>query len=250
MDAGSGPVVCGLGDRDVGYGVAAFAAGLAEALGARLTLVRAESMVELGRSSAALQRGHARLADVLSPAKREHEAATRTVKLGDPGTALVVVAAESRAQLLVVGAGRSAAPPAAVSREVAMRARCPVIMVPRAPTAPRTHKWHHRHVLCAFDGSAAARVTLGVAARFAERVGAAAFVAHVSPGSLHELGARAQAEEAALIVAPSYALEGLHSTLPRSKQDASALSGPIPLLLVPPAYRPRAGLPVRVAAAI
>lgn len=249
MNVVSGPVVCGIGRRDA-VRVAAFAAGIAKALDAPLTLVRAEAVVELGESRTGLRRSQACLRDLLSHLVQEPQAVTRTVKLGQPATVLAAVAGELQAQLLVIGAGTPARALGAVPWELAMRASCPVLVVPRTPMAKRTDGWQDRHVLCAFDGSDDARAALCVAAGFAERVGAAAFVAHIRPGSLHELGARAQAEQAALIVAPSRALDHWHSTGPVSAPNRSATTAPIPLLLVPPAYRSGAGPPIRVAAAV
>jgi nucleotide-binding universal stress UspA family protein len=253
MNVVSGPVVCGIGGREVGRRVASFAAGLAKALGAGLTAVRAEAMVGPdGSRTAALQHGHAWLADVLGEAEEDHEAVTRTVKIGDPATALAAVAAEEHAQLLVVGAGRGGAPAGplgAVPGELAMRASCPVVVLPRTPASTRTHRWPPRHLLCAFDGSDGARATLGVAAALAERLETAAFVAHTSPAALGELEARARAEQAALIVAPSSAIEGWHPGLPGPAPARWALSGSIPLLFVPPTYRASAAPRLRVAAA-
>ena len=253
MNVVSRPVVCGIGGRDAGRRVAAFAAGLAKALDAPLTVVRVEAKNVPDGPRTALQRGHARLGDVLRQAEQEHQAVNPMVKLGDPATALIAVAAEEQAQLLVVGAGRGAAPAAPlgpVPRELAMRARCPVVVLPRTPASNRTHRWLSRHVLCAFDGSDDARATLGVAAALAERLGTAAFVAHVSPASVGELEARAQAERAGLIVAPSYAVEGWHPTLSGSAPARWPISESIPLLLVPPTYRASAAPPFRVAATV
>lgn len=171
---------------------------------------------------------------------------TRTVRLGDPATVLVAVAGELGAQLLVVGAGSVALPLAAIPRELAIRAACPVIVVPHAATGRPADGWQHRRVLCAFDGSDDARATLGVAAAFADRVEAAAFVAHIRPGSLHELAERSQTDQAALIVAPGNALEDR-----RWAPAGPAQNGPAtPLLLVPPAYRAQPAAPVRKAAAV
>jgi nucleotide-binding universal stress UspA family protein len=246
MNAVSAPIVCGIGGPHAGRRVATFAAALAGTLGAPLTLVRAEAVAELGGSRTALQRGQARLGDVLSHSGHESDAVTRTVRLGDPATVLVAVAGELRAQLLLVGGGSAAPPFGAIARKLAMRAACPIIVLPRRATATPADGWRHRHVLCAFDGSDDARATLGVAAAFADRMGAAAFVAHIRPGSLHELGERAHNEQAALIVAPGSSADPRACTRAGPAQNGPAT----PLLLVPPAYRAGAGPPVRAAAAV
>ncbi len=228
------PVVCGIGGGDAGRRAAAFAAGLADALGAPLVAVRAEAVLRPGGSRGAVVRGHARLNDVLRKAQLERRAVTCTVKLGDPATALVAVAEETRSQLLVVGTGPSGPPLGGVPREVAMRASCPVLVLPY--TRPTTAKpARQRHLLCAFDGSDDARATLGVGATVAQRLGTAAFVAHMRPGSVDDLRASAHARQAAMVVASSRAVAGWHSSVPRSSEDESTPIGWIPLLLVPPA---------------
>jgi nucleotide-binding universal stress UspA family protein len=245
-----GPVVCGIGDRDAGLRVAAFGRGLADAVGAPLIAVRAEPMLEPALSEAAVLRGHALLTDALSEAEREGSAVTGTVKLGDPATALLAVAADTRAQFLVVGAGRSGAALGGVPRDVAMRASCPVVVLPRTRAASLRRASQRRHVLCAFDGSNDARATLGVAAAVAEALGTAAFVAHMRPGCFDDLRAHAHAGRAEIIVASSRAVEGWHSSPTRSGQDAWAPIGQIPLLLVPAAHGTAAAPPLRAAAAV
>jgi nucleotide-binding universal stress UspA family protein len=248
MNGTGGPVVCGIGDGDVGRRVAAFAGGLADALGATLIAVRAERMRYPGGSQAAVIRGHARLGAALSEVEREHEAVTCTVQLGDTATALLALAAEKRAQLLVVGAGSAPASLGPVPRELTKRASCPIVVLPRMPAATRSQGWQRGRLLCAFDGSDEARPALGVAAAVAERLGTAAFVVHMSPGSVDDLRARAQSEQTAFVVASSQAVERWQ--LARSGQDCWARIGPIPLLLVPPAYGAVAASPVRAAAAV
>jgi nucleotide-binding universal stress UspA family protein len=245
-----GPVVCGIGDRDAGLRVAAFAGGLADAVGAPLIAVRAEAMLEPALSEAAVLRGHALLTDVLGKAEHDRSAVTGTVKLGDPATTLVAVAADTRAQLLVVGGGRSGAALGGVPREVAMRASCPVVVLPRMRAANRQRAGQRRHVLCAFDGSNDARATLGVAAAVAKQLGTAAFVAHMRPRCVDDLRAHAHAGRAAMIVASSRAVEGWHSSATPSGQDGWAPIGQIPLLLVPPTYGADAAPPVPAAAAV
>ncbi len=248
MNGAIGPVACGIGGGDAGRRAAAFAAGLADALGAQLVAVRAEAVLGPGGSRGAALRGHARLSDVLSEAERERRPITCTVRLGDPATALVAVAEEIQAQLLVVATGRSGAPLGGVPLEVAMRASCPVVVLPSArPTIARLPR-QRRHLLCAFDGSDDARATLGVAASVAERLGTTAFVAHMRPGSVDDLRASAHARQAAMVVASSRAVEGWHPSAPRPARDGSAPIWPIPLLLVPPAYGADAPPSRRVAA--
>src|SRR5918992_4373685 len=197
------PVVCGIGGGDAGRRVAAFAGGLAGALAAPLIAVRVEAPPD---------------------------------SVGDPATAVTTVAAEMRAQMLVVGTEDSAALVGGVSREVAIHASCPVVVVPRPRAESRAREWQRRHILCAFDGSHDSRATLGVAAAVAEQLGTAAFVAHMRPGCVDDLRAHAQAGCAAIVVASSRAVQGWRSNLAKSTQDGWAPIGRIPLLLVPPAY--------------
>jgi nucleotide-binding universal stress UspA family protein len=245
-----GPIVCGIGDGDAGPRVAAFARGLADAVGAPLIAVRAEAMLEPAASEAAVLRGHAVLADALSDAERKRSAVTGTVKLGDPATALVAIAADTRAQLLVVGAGPSGAALGGIPSEVAMGASCPVVVVPRTRAASPQRASQRRHLLCAFDGSDDARATLGVAAAVAEQLGTEAFVAHMRPGCFDDLRAHPHAGRAAMIVASSRAVEGSRSNLTRSGPDVPAPIGQIPLLVVPPSYGADAAPPVRSAATV
>lgn len=179
MNGAIAPVVCGIGGGDAGRRAAAFAAGVADALGAPLVAVRAEAVLRPGGSRGAVLRGHA--------------------------------------------------------REVAMRASCPVLVLPYTRPATGKPARHRRHLLCAFDGSDDARATLGVGATVAERLGTAAFVAHMRPGSVDDLRASAHAQQAAMVVASSRAVAGWRSSVPRSSEDESAPIGWIPLLLVPPA---------------
>ena len=242
-DAG-GPVVCGIGDGDRGRRVAAFAGELASALATPLIAVRVEAPLDSDGSHAAVPRGHARLTDALPGA--EGRPITRTVKLGDPAMALATVAEEMRAQMLVVGAADPATLVGGVSQEVAMRASCPVVVVPRARAESRERARQRRHLLCAFDGSDDARAILSVAAAVAEQLGTAAFVAHMRPGCVDDLRTHALAGRAAMVVASSRAAQDWRTNLPDSAQNRWAPIGRLPLLLVPPAYsavRP-AGRPV------
>jgi nucleotide-binding universal stress UspA family protein len=241
-DGTGGPVVCGIGGGDLGPRVAAFAGGLASALATPLIAVRVERPLDPDGSQAAVLRGHARLTGALRGAKGR--SVTRTVKLGDPATALATVAEEMRAQMLVVGTDESATLVGGVCQEVAMLASCPVVVVPRARAESGDRARQRRHLLCAFDGSDDARPILGVAAEVAEQLGTAAFVAHMRPGCVDDLRAHAQAGRAAMVVASSRAVQDWRSNLRESAQDGWAPIGPIPLLLVPPAYGTvRAGRP-------
>jgi nucleotide-binding universal stress UspA family protein len=248
-DSAAGPVVCGIGGGGAGRRVAAFAGGLASALAAPLIAVRVEVPSDSDGSRAAVIAGHARLTDALRGTEREGRAVTRIVKLGDPATALVTAAADMRAQMLVVGADDSAKLAGGVSEEVAMRAGCPVAVVPRARAESRERARQRRHLLCAFDGSDDARAILRVAAAVAEQLGTAAFVAHMRPGCVDDLRAHAQAGRAAMIVASSRAVQDWRTNLPNSAQDGLAPIGRLPLLLVPPAYGTGTARPARVATA-
>src|ERR687896_2664933 len=201
-DGATDPVVCGIGGGYAGRRVAAFAGGLAGALAAPLIAVRVEAPPD---------------------------------SVGDPATALTTVAAEMRAQMLVVGTEDSPALVGGVSREVAIRASCPVLVLPRTRPESRERAWQRRHILCAFDGAHHSRATLGVAAAVAEQLGTAAFVAHMRPGCVDDLRAHAQAGRAAMVVASSRAVQDWGSKRRKSTHDGWAPIGRIPLLLVPPA---------------
>ena len=231
----SGSVVCGIGSRAVGRRLAACAAGIAKPLGAPLSTVRVESAVP-GR----VERGYALLADVARGAELEHPV-RRRVEVGEPAHTLIAIAAHESAQLLVVGAGtptKPTAPLGSIWPELVVRASCPVVVVPQAAVSPRPDSWTRGLVLCAFDGTDHARAALSVAATVAERLGGAAYVAHVGHGSAGELEARARSQRAALIVASSLGGEGWQAAMPGSAPARLATSGPVPVLFVPPAYRP------------
>jgi nucleotide-binding universal stress UspA family protein len=137
----------------------------------------------------AKRRGHAPLRGALCEVEQEH-AFARRVGLGDPAAALRAAADGERARLMVVGAGSRTGPAASlgpVARELALRASCPVLVVPHAASAP-TDAWTRRPLVCTFDGSDGARPALSVAAALADRLGAVAFVAHVGRGSVGQLG--------------------------------------------------------------
>jgi nucleotide-binding universal stress UspA family protein len=260
-DEMSGPVVCGIDGPDKGRPLAAFAAGLAKCLGARLSAVHVEpgnsrsaaGLAALDRAGAcASRRGHALLREALTEAEPERAVACK-VGVGQPATTLVAMAAAEQAQLLVVGAGGRMSPAAAlgpVPRELVMRAHCPVIVVPRAPASSGPPAWAGRRVLCAFDGSHDARRALSVAAAVAERLGALAFVAHVDAGGVRELQARARTERAALIVAASCGAAGWRAASAGSAPARLATSGAAPVLFVPPAYRPTPAARPHAAAAV
>jgi nucleotide-binding universal stress UspA family protein len=211
-----------------------------------LIAVRVEGLAYPNGSETALIRGHARLTDALR--RVDGKTPTHAVRVGDPATALVAAAEDLRAQMLVVGKGCSGTLLGDVSEEVSTRASCPVVAVPQAQGRERARQ--RRHLLCAFDGSDDARAALGVAAAMAARLGTAAFVAHMRTGCLDDLQAHAQAGRAAMVVAPSRAVQGWHSSLAESAQDRWAPVGRIPLLLVPPAYAMSTAQPPRVAAAV
>ena len=101
---------------------------------------------------------------------------------GSPARAIMETADREGAELLVVGArGRGALRSAvlgSVSRELASRSRCPVIIVPpeaqRAQTAPGADP----SVVCGVDGSDQALAAAALAGRLASRLGCRLVVVH------------------------------------------------------------------------
>lgn len=208
----SGSVVCGIGVPDGPPPVTAYAEALARLLGAPLTAA-----------------------------------------LGADGTAALTRLADAeRARLLVVGVAGRMGPAATlgpVTRELVLRASCPVLVIPRGAPLP-TEGWTRRPVLCIFDGSDAARPALNVAADTARRLRTVAFVAHVGAGSLRDVEARARSERPAVIVTASCGTEAWHVARPGAAPVRLATSGSTPVLFVPPAYRAAAARPLGISSPI
>ena len=151
-----GRIVCGVDGSEHARHAAISALGLAERLGARLTLLHVtptRTMVPVDslpmpldpsayRRSAELAFSESEAAfDSLAPEITAADA-DREVRLGQPAVVLAEVAADCDAEFIVVGSrGRGAwrsAVLGSVSSEVARRAPCPVIIVPeRAAIEPR-----------------------------------------------------------------------------------------------------------------
>ena len=150
-----GRIVCGVDGSEHARHAAISALGLAQLLGARLTLLHVtptRTMVPVDSLPMPLDpRAYRRSAEL---AFSESEAAfdslapeitadaDREVRLGQPAVVLAEVAADCDAEFIVVGSrGRGAwrsAVLGSVSSEVARRAPCPVIIVPeRAAVEPR-----------------------------------------------------------------------------------------------------------------
>ncbi len=101
---------------------------------------------------------------------------------GPPARAIMETADREGAELLVVGArGRgplSSAVLGSVSREVASRSRCPVVIVPPGVQPAGTARDGDASVVCGVDGSDQALAAAALAGRLASRLGCRLVVVH------------------------------------------------------------------------
>jgi nucleotide-binding universal stress UspA family protein len=151
-------IICGLDDSDVAGRVAGTATWLARALAADVMAIHVRDQSAGCSPTARVPEGirsQAAGADV----RGEH---------GYPARRLAQIADAEEATLLVVGSrGRGALRSAAlgsVSRELAVSAPCPVVIVPPGAPVPADPTPMSRCVVCGVDGSghALAAVTVGV----------------------------------------------------------------------------------------
>lgn len=126
-------------DRTTSAAVPRIAGGLASSLGAEVLLTSVEDRRLPGSSRSAVASAHA----TLDHARREIPSDVQVrerVELGSPGAKLLDLAVEEGAELLVTGSrGRGTFRTAlfgSVSRELARRSACPVLIVPPQATGP------------------------------------------------------------------------------------------------------------------
>lgn len=192
---------------------------------------------------------------LLERASRDLQAETRVV-LDDPSEALVDIADEEAAELLVVGArghtGLTAALLGSVSQRLAVTAGCPVLIVPpgagercllEADTDGR--------IVCGVDGSDESRRALAVAERLATRLGAEVDPVFVDPvrgwddarpipvrvevgDPVHELREQGDGVGVRMIAVGSRGHGPVRRALLGSVSAALAATAPCPVLVVPP----------------
>jgi nucleotide-binding universal stress UspA family protein len=140
----AGTVLCGVGWREDSRIAVQVARRLSEALGARLVLAHVAarpitptvSVVPGGRAELALreQRDAEELLDEVAASERLGEDVERRVTFGDPAEQLAALAADERAELVVVTSrgrhGLRSALLGSVSSKLAATAPCPVVVVP------------------------------------------------------------------------------------------------------------------------
>jgi nucleotide-binding universal stress UspA family protein len=173
-------------ERGTAECVTATGGRLAEDLGARLVLVHVRDDPPLFNSkrdrerarNRAIRRGRQVLAEALEALSGGLEADSR-VELGDPANELSEVATEVGAALIVAGTrgrGRlTAALLGSVSRELARRAPCPVMIVPesaatRASNGRVARRENRSTIIAGVDGSQRSSAAAGLARRLADRL--------------------------------------------------------------------------------
>lgn len=167
-------ILCAVDDSEAAGRVLETARGLADAWGARLVVVHAvESSDRDADDPAASVRS--RLAEAGEPPD------VRLVE-GPPARAIMETVDREDAQLLVIGSrGRGALRSAvlgSVSRELASRARCPVVIVPSGERWAGTVADADASVVCGVDGSDEALAAAALAGRLATRLGCRLVVVH------------------------------------------------------------------------
>lgn len=206
-------------ERGTAERVALTGGRLAEDLGARLVLVHVRDDPPLFNSkrdrerarNRAMGRGRQVLAEALEALPAGLEANSR-VELGFPANELSEVAAEVGAALIVAGTrgrGRlTAALLGSVSRELARRAPCPVMIVPEgAATGASNGRVDRREnrstIIAGVDGSERSSAAAGLARRLADRLDGQLLIVPLHSTAAppaHVLRAIAASERARLIV--------------------------------------------------
>lgn len=202
-------ILCAVDDSEAAGRVLATAQALAGALGADLVAVHVVPGAD-GNTDEAVSAVRARLSEA-------GRAPDLRVLEGAPAQAIMETADREGAELLVVGArGRgplSSAVLGSVSRELASRARCPVVIVPpgmqSAETAPDTDA----SVVCGVDGSDQALAAAALAGRLASRLGCRLVVVH----ALQNLKALAAYPGASMATPP---VTGQADSVQRAAADA------------------------------
>ncbi|MBV8987910.1 MAG: universal stress protein [Solirubrobacterales bacterium] len=182
----SGTIVCGVDTSEAVGEVAAVARWLADALDERLVVAHV-----LGGESEQAEEPTSALRDRLT------EPVEVTLVEGSPAEALLEMAGREGADFLVVGSrGRGALRSrvlGSVSRELATKARCPVVIVPPERSI-EARAGAEGSIVCGVDGSAHSISAARVAARLATALGERLIVVHALMGAkavASYLGARA-----------------------------------------------------------
>lgn len=169
-------IVCAIDESEAAVQVLDTARGLAEAFDAGLLVVHAGG-AQLGWDWAG-KSIHARLAEAGEPPEMRLIA-------GSPAEAIMDEADREGAELLVVGSrGRGRVRSGllgSVSRELASRARCPVVIVPSGVRRTGTDggvEDAKASVVCGVDGSDQALAAAALAGRLATRLGCRLVVVH------------------------------------------------------------------------
>ena len=168
-------IVCAVDDSASGVSVVKTARWLADALGGRLIVVHADSDPE-AEADPVVAAVHAWL----------HDAAPEVrVLVGSAAPAILEAADDVAATLLVVGArGRGALRSAllgSVSRDVAARATCPVVVVPAAAMSPdraRGNGTPDDVLVVGVDGSDLSMTAAAFSGRLAQRLGCRPVIVH------------------------------------------------------------------------
>lgn len=182
-------LICGIDTTKPDPAPAEFATVLGRDLGAELTLahfVPAAAAFPRGNGTSA-QAMHSAVTRAMGEQVGDSVAlgrgdATGLVESGDPAEGLVALADEEPDSMIVVGSRRRGAASAtllgSVSREIVLRAGCPVIVVPgRTDEAEPAGDEEIETIVIGYDGGEEALVALRCAAAIADRLGARLVVA-------------------------------------------------------------------------
>lgn len=204
-------VVCGVGRSPTAQNVFAVAAGLAERLRSRLTLLHVPGhQFRVGADrEALLEAGHQHLARVADG----HRTYEPIVQLGDPLRQLAALASQD-ATLLVVGAGARRLPwttmLGSISNRLAAECTCPLVRV-----SPGSERGFHTGIradapaiVCAIDDSPIGETVLLEAATLTEQLGGRLVATHVRPDSVGFPLPAARPVQ----LAHAYAAEGVEAT--------------------------------------
>ena len=174
-------------DRTTSAAVPRIAGGLASSLGAELVLTSVVEDRRLpGSSRSAVASAHA----MLGRARREIPSDVQVrerIELGAPGAKLLELAVEEGAELLVTGSrGRGTFRTAlfgSVSRQLARRSACPVLIVPPQATGPpaggSADRLPARGIICGVGNTDRSRAVVRVAGDLAARLDEPLLLVHV-----------------------------------------------------------------------
>jgi nucleotide-binding universal stress UspA family protein len=169
-------ILCAVDDSEAASRVFGAARGLADALGAELVAVHVVASAD--------QDGDQIVASVRSRLGGTGAAPDIRLLEGSPADALIETAEREGAEMLVVGSrGRGSLRSAvlgSVSRELAARAPCPVVVVPSGEPAETASRGEDADasVVCGIDGSDQALAAAALAGRLATRLGSRLVLVH------------------------------------------------------------------------